>query len=101
MFDFVDPAWAGRRALSLGWQARLDEGGQGRTQHHVSGNIERHSLSRGGVLPRPHQECVLMPHHAHSIDRWDDATGSNLYEHLAGVHLFGGDGCVGGFRCAS
>jgi len=26
-----------------------------------------------------------MPHHAHSIDRWDDATGSNLYEHLAGV----------------
>ena len=27
-----------------------------------------------------------MPHHAHSIDRWDDATGSNLYEHLAGEH---------------
>jgi len=27
-----------------------------------------------------------MPHHAHSIDRWDDATGSNLYEHLAGVN---------------
>jgi hypothetical protein len=26
------------------------------------------------------------PHHAHSIDRWDDATGSNLYEHLAGVN---------------
>jgi hypothetical protein len=26
-----------------------------------------------------------MPHHAHSIDRWDDATGSNLYKHLAGV----------------
>jgi hypothetical protein len=26
-----------------------------------------------------------MPHHAHSIDRWDDATGSTLYEHLAGV----------------
>src|SRR5262245_35447654 len=25
-----------------------------------------------------------MPHHTHSIDRWDDATGSNLYEHLAG-----------------
>jgi len=25
-------------------------------------------------------------HHAHSIDRWDDATGSNLYEHLAGVN---------------
>jgi hypothetical protein len=24
--------------------------------------------------------------HAHSIDRWDDATGSNLYEHLAGVN---------------
>jgi hypothetical protein len=23
-----------------------------------------------------------MPHHAHSIDRWDDATGSNFYEHL-------------------
>ena len=21
-----------------------------------------------------------MPRHAHSIDRWDDATGSNLYE---------------------
>jgi hypothetical protein len=20
-----------------------------------------------------------MPHHAHSIDRWDDATGSNVY----------------------
>ena len=20
-----------------------------------------------------------MPHHAHSIDRWDDASGSNLY----------------------
>jgi hypothetical protein len=29
-----------------------------------------------------------MPHHAHSIDRWDDATGSNLYEHLAGVNDF-------------
>jgi hypothetical protein len=27
-----------------------------------------------------------MPHHAHSIDRWDDATGSSLYEHLAGVN---------------
>jgi hypothetical protein len=27
-----------------------------------------------------------MPHHAHSINRWDDATGSNLYEHLAGVN---------------
>jgi hypothetical protein len=27
-----------------------------------------------------------MPHHAHSIDRWDDATGSHLYEHLAGVN---------------
>ena len=27
-----------------------------------------------------------MPRHAHSIDRWDDATGSNLYEHLAGVN---------------
>jgi hypothetical protein len=27
-----------------------------------------------------------MPHHAHSIDRWDDATGSNLYEDLAGVN---------------
>jgi hypothetical protein len=27
-----------------------------------------------------------MPHHAHLIDRWDDATGSNLYEHLAGVN---------------
>jgi hypothetical protein len=27
-----------------------------------------------------------MPHHAHSIDRWDDATSSNLYEHLAGVN---------------
>jgi hypothetical protein len=27
-----------------------------------------------------------MPHHAHSIDRWDDVTGSNLYEHLAGVN---------------
>jgi hypothetical protein len=25
-------------------------------------------------------------HHTHSIDRWDDATGSNLYEHLAGVN---------------
>jgi hypothetical protein len=24
--------------------------------------------------------------HAHSIDRWDDATGSNLQEHLAGVN---------------
>jgi hypothetical protein len=23
-----------------------------------------------------------MPDHAHSIDHWDDATGSNLYEHL-------------------
>jgi hypothetical protein len=22
----------------------------------------------------------------HSIDRWDDATGSNLYEHLASVN---------------
>jgi hypothetical protein len=27
-----------------------------------------------------------MPHHAHSIDRWDDSKGSNLYEHLAGVN---------------
>jgi hypothetical protein len=27
-----------------------------------------------------------MPHHAHSIDRWDDLTGSNPYEHLAGVN---------------
>jgi hypothetical protein len=27
-----------------------------------------------------------MPHHAHSIDRRDEATGSNLYEHLAGVN---------------
>jgi hypothetical protein len=26
-----------------------------------------------------------MPHHAHPIDRWDDTTGSNLYEHLAGL----------------
>ena len=28
------------------------------------------------------------PHspHAHSIDRWDAATGSNLYEPLAGVN---------------
>ena len=25
-------------------------------------------------------------HHAYSIDRWDDATGSNLYEHLAGMN---------------
>jgi hypothetical protein len=25
-----------------------------------------------------------MSQHAHSIDRWDDLTGSNLYEHLAG-----------------
>jgi hypothetical protein len=31
-------------------------------------------------------EFRLMPHHAHTIDRWDDATGSNLYEHLAGVN---------------
>jgi hypothetical protein len=29
-----------------------------------------------------------MPQHTHSIDRWDDATGSNLYEHLAGVNDF-------------
>jgi hypothetical protein len=28
-----------------------------------------------------------MPHHARSIDRWDDITGSNLYEHLAGVNI--------------
>jgi hypothetical protein len=28
----------------------------------------------------------MVPHHAHSIDRWDVATGSNLYEHLAGVN---------------
>jgi hypothetical protein len=27
-----------------------------------------------------------MPHHAHSIDRWDDATGSHLYEHPAGMN---------------
>jgi hypothetical protein len=27
-----------------------------------------------------------MPHDTHSIDRWDDATGSILYEHLAGVN---------------
>jgi hypothetical protein len=27
-----------------------------------------------------------MAHHAHSIDRSDDATGANLYEHLAGVN---------------
>jgi hypothetical protein len=27
-----------------------------------------------------------MTHHAHSIDRWDDAIGANLYEHLAGVN---------------
>src|SRR5262249_11036753 len=27
-----------------------------------------------------------MPYPAHSIDRGDDATGSNLCEHLAGVH---------------
>src|SRR5262245_34769634 len=23
--------------------------------------------------------------HTHSIDRWDDTTGSNLYEHLTGI----------------
>jgi hypothetical protein len=28
--------------------------------------------------------ALSAPHH--SIDRWDDATGSNLYEHLAGVN---------------
>jgi hypothetical protein len=27
-----------------------------------------------------------MPHHAPSIDRWDDLTDSNLDEHLAGVN---------------
>jgi hypothetical protein len=27
-----------------------------------------------------------MPHHAHSIDRWDKASGQSLYEHLAGVN---------------
>jgi hypothetical protein len=25
-------------------------------------------------------------HHTHSIDHWDDATGWNPYEHLAGVN---------------
>jgi hypothetical protein len=25
-------------------------------------------------------------HHKHSIDRWDDATGRELHEHLAGVN---------------
>src|SRR5262245_36068746 len=37
-------------------------------------------------LTESNQGVRLMPHHAHSIDRWDDATGSNLYEHLAGVN---------------
>jgi hypothetical protein len=35
-----------------------------------------------------------MPHHTHSIDRWDDATGSNLYEHLAGVNDHDLRGCA-------
>jgi hypothetical protein len=29
-----------------------------------------------------------MPHYAHSIDRWDDASGSTLLEHLSGVNDF-------------
>src|SRR5262245_16247021 len=37
-------------------------------------------------LTESNQGGLPMPHHAHSIDRWDDATGSNLYEHLAGVN---------------
>jgi hypothetical protein len=28
-----------------------------------------------------------MPHHAHSIDRWDNAIGSNLYNTTAAVAL--------------
>jgi hypothetical protein len=28
-----------------------------------------------------------MAHHAHSIDRWDDATGANLYEHARVAEL--------------
>ena len=39
-----------------------------------------------------HSERASYPHHAHSIDRWDDATGSNLYEHLAGVNDQEADG---------
>jgi hypothetical protein len=39
-------------------------------------------------LSRISQEYRLMHHHAHSIDRWDDATGSSLYEHFAGVNDF-------------
>src|SRR5215470_10130396 len=47
----------------------------------------RHSLSRGGCsLTRLQSTSDSHAHHAHSIDRWDDATGSNLYEHLAGVN---------------
>jgi hypothetical protein len=29
-----------------------------------------------------------MTYHKHSIDRWDDATGQNLYDHIAGVNDF-------------
>ena len=35
-------------------------------------------------LPRIRQDGP-MPDHPHTIDRWDDATGENLIERIAGV----------------
>src|SRR5262245_17140883 len=46
VLNLVDPARAGRRPLGLDWQARRDEAGGGRAQHHTGGNIGGHSLSR-------------------------------------------------------
>ena len=36
-------------------------------------------------LRRGHADNFAMADHAHTIDRWDDATGENLIERIAGV----------------
>src|SRR5262245_50614690 len=70
MFDFVDPTGAGRRTFGTGWEAGLDEAGQGNTQHHAGRVAGRHQPCR--ISSR----STALPHHAHSIDRWDDVEAS-------------------------
>jgi hypothetical protein len=66
VLDFVKPQAARGQRVGLCRESGGDEAGK-----HGRGNIGPPLLSRIGKPP--------MPHHAHSIDRWDDATGSNLY----------------------
>src|SRR5262245_40274473 len=75
----MHPTRAGWHPLGGGWQARRDEA-EGDARNTMPAVISGgHSLSR--ISPRS------TAHAPRPFDRrWDDATGSNLYEHLGGVN---------------